>query len=98
MLIKPINLKQLRLNSPTYNDRNRVYENVRSPIIYLIDKYETNKRFSLKGLHHINKEDCATASQIREVIGNYDFTFPLTIEELLRKNKGQIYRTGNSNS
>ena len=87
MLKKPINFKQLRVNSPSYSDRYRVYENVRSPFIYLIDNYETNKRFSLKGLHHSNKEDCATALQILEVIGNNDFPFHFTVEELVRKIK-----------
>ena len=84
MLIKPINLRQLRLNSPAYSDRYKVYENVRSPFIYLIDNSETNKRFSLKGLLHTNNEDCATALQIQEVIGNNDFPFHFTVEEVVR--------------
>ena len=98
MLIKPINFRQLRVNSPAYSDRYKVYENVRSPFIYLIDNYETNKRFSLKGLHHINKEDCATALQILEVIGNNDFPFHLTIEELVRKIKDNEPLILNDNS
>tara|TARA_B100000212_G_C27366025_1_gene530365 strand:+ start:298 stop:1647 length:1350 start_codon:yes stop_codon:yes gene_type:complete len=98
MLKKPINFKQLRVNSPSYSDRYKVYENVRSPFIYLIDNYETNKRFSLKGLHHSNKEDCATALQILEVIGNNDFPFHLTIEELVKKIKDNEPLILNENS
>ena len=59
---------------------------------------ETNKRFSLKGLHHSNKEDCATALQIHEVIGNNDFPFHLTIEELVRKIKDNEPLILNENS
>ena len=98
MLIKPINFRQLRINSPAYSDRYKIYENVRSPFIYLIDNYETNKRLSLKGLLHTNKEDCATALQILEVIGNNNFPFHLTIEELVRKIKDKEPLILNDNS
>ena len=86
---RPISWDKLVQMALDIGDRYRVYKHKRSPFIHIIDRFNNNKKVSLKGLYVDVLEDRLLALKIVEHLG--EETFPsinvVTLIERIRNDE-----------